>query len=181
VEYLGMSSMEAPVETLEFMVLGEPTPEGSTRAFYIKKLDRTVTTHQNKKELGAWRNRVATEAQHALEGREWTSDSCSAYIVEVEFVLSRPASVPVHRRIHPIVKPDIDKLVRAINDALTGILFADDCQVVSLSVRKTYNDSRRAGAYIAVSRYGNQSKQCRRAKRTKKVQVEDEVDDPRDD
>jgi Holliday junction resolvase RusA-like endonuclease len=173
--------MEAPLETLEFIVLGEPTPEGSTKAYYIKKLDRTVTTHQNKKELGAWRNRVATEAQRALECREWTSDSCSAYVVEVEFVLSRPASVPAHRRIHPIVKPDIDKLVRAINDALTGILFADDCQVVSLSVRKSYNDVQRVGAYIAVSRYGNRSEVCPRGKRVTKGQVEDTADDPRDD
>jgi hypothetical protein len=75
--------------------------------------------------------------------------------------------------------------VRAINDALTGILFVDDCQVVSMSVSKDYGDERRPGAYIVVSRYTNQKE---RAKKTrKKAQPKEEVsaecpcDDPRDD
>lgn len=35
-------------------------------------------------------------------------------------------------------KPDIDKLCRAVLDALTGILYHDDAQVVSLSASKRY-------------------------------------------
>jgi Holliday junction resolvase RusA-like endonuclease len=170
------------VETISFAVLGEPTPEGSTRAYYIKALDRTVTTHQNKKGLQAWRNRVATEAQRALEDREWKCDCASAYKVDVEFVLSRPPSVPEHRRIHPTVKPDIDKLVRAINDALTGILFIDDCQVISMAMSKEYCDERRAGAYVTVFRYPNQSEKPKKGrKRPAPAPAEDSPgDDPRD-
>lgn len=173
------------METITITVLGEPSPEGSTRAFYLKKLNRTVTTHQNQKSLEAWRNRVATEAQRALEGREWTSDCASAYIVDVDFVLSRPPSVPEHKRLHPIVKPDIDKLVRAINDALTGILFIDDCQVVSMKVSKDYSDDRRPGAYIVVSRFQNQVERPKRAKKKAPKAVppleECACEDPRDD
>ena len=33
---------------------------------------------------------------------------------------------------------DVDKLSRAALDALTGIVYADDCQVVELRVRKVY-------------------------------------------
>lgn len=176
-----MSTFENPVEELSFVVLGEPTPEGSTRAYYIKALDRTVTTHQNKKSLEAWRNRVATEAQRALEGRDWKCDSASAYSVNVDFVLSRPASVPEHRRLHPTVKPDIDKLVRAINDALTSILFVDDCQVVSMTMTKGYSDERRAGAYIKVCRYPNQCERPKKARKKAAPPVEEEpYDDPRD-
>lgn len=174
-------TFENPVETLSFVVLGEPTPEGSTRAYYIKALDRTVTTHQNKKGLEAWRNRVATEAQRALEGREWGCDSASAYSVSVDFVLSRPASVPEHRRMHPTVKPDIDKLVRAINDALTSILFSDDCQVVSMTMSKEYSDERRSGAYITVCRYPNQTERPKKARKKAPPPAEDlTCDDPRD-
>jgi Holliday junction resolvase RusA-like endonuclease len=175
-------TFENPLETITFVVLGEPTPEGSTRAYYIKALDRTVTTHQNKKGLQAWRNRVATEAQRALEGREWNCDCTSAYSVGVDFVLSRPPSVPEHRRIHPTVKPDIDKLVRAINDALTGILFIDDCQVVSMTMSKDYSDEHRAGAYVTVSRYPNQSEKPKKGrKRAERLTAEDPpCDDPRD-
>jgi Holliday junction resolvase RusA-like endonuclease len=176
--------LDNPVETLSFVVLGEPTPEGSTRAFYIKALDRTVTTHQNKKGLEAWRNRVATEAQRALEGKDWKCDGASAYSVNVDFVLSRPPSVPEHRRVHPIVKPDIDKLVRAVNDALTSILFVDDCQVVSMTMTKDYCDERRAGAYITVSRFQNQKDRPPRSRKKAKTEVgpieDPPCDDPRD-
>ncbi|MDW5563539.1 MAG: RusA family crossover junction endodeoxyribonuclease [Methanomassiliicoccus sp.] len=179
-----LRALENPVETLSFVVLGEPTPEGSTRAYYIKALDRTVTTHQNKKGLQAWRNRVATEAQRALDGREWKCDPCSAYSVSVDFVLSRPPSVPEHRRLHPTVKPDIDKLVRAINDALTGILFSDDCQVVAMSMSKDYCDERRAGAYVTVCRYPNQIERPKRSRKKAEVSVpkaeEEPCEDPRD-
>ena len=146
-------------DSIAFHVLGEPSPEGSTRSFYIPKLNRTVTTHQNQSALNAWRNRVATEAQNMLNGREWTSDATSSYSVEVVLVLPRPPSVARHKRIRPIVKPDIDKLLRAINDALTGILWPDDCQVTSAYGRKEYVDehdiARAPGAYIYVQRRPN--------------------------
>ena len=100
----------------------------------------------------------------------------------MEFVLSRPPSVPEHRRIHPTVKPDIDKLVRAINDALTGILFIDDCQVISMAMSKEYCDERRAGAYVTVFRYPNQSEKPKKGrKRPAPAPAEDSPgDDPRD-
>jgi hypothetical protein len=38
----------------------------------------------------------------------------------------------------PAVKPDLDKCIRALNDALTGILWVDDGQVVGVSAKKLY-------------------------------------------
>jgi len=43
-------------------------------------------------------------------------------------------------RVDPCVRPDVDKLSRALMDALTGVAYADDGQVVALSVRKIYAD-----------------------------------------
>ena len=40
----------------------------------------------------------------------------------------------------PGVKPDIDKLARALCDALTGIAFADDSRIVTLTAEKRYVD-----------------------------------------
>ena len=36
---------------------------------------------------------------------------------------------------------DIEKLCRSVSDALTGVLFDDDSQVVELHARKLYSDS----------------------------------------
>jgi DivIVA domain-containing protein len=71
---------------------------------------------------------------------------------------------------------------RAINDALTGILFTDDCQVVSMSMTKGYSGDRRAGAYITVSRHLNQmEKPMKGRKRIASPVPEDPPgDDPRD-
>lgn len=37
--------------------------------------------------------------------------------------------------------PDLDKLVRALGDALTGIVYRDDAQIVDLGVTKIYGQN----------------------------------------
>lgn len=55
--------------------------------------------------------------------------------MQLTFRLTAPKSV---RREHPTVRPDLDKLVRAVLDALTGLAYKDDSQVVSIQASKTY-------------------------------------------
>ncbi|MCR4339570.1 MAG: RusA family crossover junction endodeoxyribonuclease [Gemmatimonadaceae bacterium] len=38
----------------------------------------------------------------------------------------------------PTTKPDADKLTRALLDALTGVAYVDDSQVVHLGIRKEW-------------------------------------------
>lgn len=44
------------------------------------------------------------------------------------------------RQIRPTVKPDVDNCAKSILDALNGIAYVDDNQIVSLSARKYYTD-----------------------------------------
>jgi crossover junction endodeoxyribonuclease RusA len=126
-------------DTIEFFVAGEPVPQGSTKSFYIKKLDRVVTTHTNKN-TEAWRQRIATEAQHVDQFRDasfYTDDKMCGYKIILDFYMSRPKSTP--KRVHLDTKrPDLDKLVRAVLDGITGVLIADDSQVVGISANKSY-------------------------------------------
>jgi crossover junction endodeoxyribonuclease RusA len=57
--------------------------------------------------------------------------------VVLEFTFRKPKGAP-KRRTWPVVKPDIDKLIRATLDSLSGILYADDAQVVQVSSDKIY-------------------------------------------
>jgi crossover junction endodeoxyribonuclease RusA len=57
--------------------------------------------------------------------------------VMLDFALQRPKSLPKRTSQH-LKKPDIDKLARAVLDALTGILYRDDSEVVRLDVTKRY-------------------------------------------
>lgn len=74
--------------------------------------------------------------------------------VDVTFIRRRPKTVPEHARKKGITQrqwdagatvalisfPDLDKLVRAAEDSMTGIVYHDDAQVVECHSRKRYAD-----------------------------------------
>ncbi len=141
-------------DLIEFFVAGEPVPQGSTKAFYIKKLERVVTTHTNVN-TEAWRNRIATEAQRANELRPlnfFCEDRRLGYEIGLDFVFIKPKSTPKKWR-HNTKRPDLDKLVRAALDAITDVLIPDDSQVVRISASKCYGEcDQNPGLHIYVRR-----------------------------
>lgn len=68
--------------------------------------------------------------------------------VDVDFTLSKPKSKPKWK-LYPDVKPDLDKLVRAVFDSLSGIIWKDDSLVCELSASKIYGDNPGADIYIS--------------------------------
>lgn len=115
------------VDTVSFFIEGVPVPQGSKTVSQSK--GRAWLRDANAKRLKPWRHVVATHADLGV-----TFD-CPV-TVTLSFVLPRPSRPrwPV-----PAVKPDIDKLTRAILDGLTdGGLLADDARVVDLHVTKRY-------------------------------------------
>lgn len=45
-------------------------------------------------------------------------------------------------------KPDIDNVVKAVLDALNGVAYRDDTQVIELHVRKSYSEKPRVEVCI---------------------------------
>lgn len=127
-----------------FRVPGCPMPKGSMRAFVHG--GRAVMTNADPR-TGKWQKRVSAEAVKAFELRE---PHLGAVTVEVEFRLPRPASVNERRRPLPCVKPDADKLIRVILDALTGVAYEDDGQVVEIHIRKRYTEPGYECAWVRV-------------------------------
>jgi len=150
-EYVSYEERFDP-DTIEFFVAGDPVPQGSTKAFYIKKLERVVTTHTNAN-TESWRNRIATEAQHTNELRPqsfFTDDRRMGYEVSLEFVFNRPKSTPKKWRLNT-KRPDLDKLVRAVLDGITSILIPDDSQVVRICAGKCYGEADQSpGLHICI-------------------------------
>lgn len=124
---------------LEFEVYGHPEPQGSTRAFIPKGWNRAIIT-ANSPKLKPWRQEVTGAAINVMAGREPVT---SAVEICVDFFFDRPKSVK-KSVIHKTTKPDIDKLARAILDALTGVVFKDDSQVIRLSATKQFGIPERA-------------------------------------
>lgn len=113
---------------ITFFVAGVPTPQGSMKAFVVK--GHAVMTSSNRN-LADWRRLIADTAQaHAqmLEG---------PIKLNVGFILPRPKSLPKKVTWH-LKKPDLDKCIRAVCDSLTGIMFQDDSQVVTIEATKSY-------------------------------------------
>ena len=81
-----------------------------------------------------WQEDVAWAAQEAMT-RTRTPRFAGAVQVTVSFYLPRPKTV---RDIYPVKKPDLDKLIRCVGDALTGVAYTDDNQVVSIAAQKRY-------------------------------------------
>lgn len=119
---------------ITFTVYGIPQSQGSTRAFIPKGWKRAIITSDNPKNKG-WRQLVAEGASRALDG--YRSQSQGAVRLQVDFYLPRPKGLPKKVRRH-LKKPDIDKLVRSVSDALTGVVWRDDSQVVEVHARKHY-------------------------------------------
>lgn len=130
------------VQVLRLFVAGTPVPQGSKKGYVVGR--RAVIVDDNKEELTAWRAQVSTAAK-VLHRDE--VDASSAFAVVLEFGMPRPKSVT---RELPTVRPDLDKLTRALLDALTGRVWKDDAQVVRLVIDKAYSE--RPGVEIRVGR-----------------------------
>ena len=119
------------MRTVTFEVIGIPRPQGSIRAYTPKGWTRPILKHDNPETKG-WKQLVAEQAQAvAVEVFE------GPITIALRFYLPRPQSLP-RKVTHHVKKPDLDKLVRCVNDALTGVLYRDDSQIVDLFAAKVY-------------------------------------------
>jgi crossover junction endodeoxyribonuclease RusA len=118
--------------SVSFQVIGKAEPKGSTRAFVPKGWTRPIITSANPKAKG-WQQLVSEQAQTVAQDGLFMGP----VLLAVTFHLPRPQSLP-KRLVHHTKKPDLDKLVRNTKDALKGVLYGDDAQVVEVRARKVY-------------------------------------------
>lgn len=133
---------------LVFTVFGVPQPKGSTRAFMPKGARFPIVTSANPKNKN-WQQLVAEAASRELNGTGTLLEG--PVELRVAFFLPRPQSLKKSITAH-LKKPDLDKLVRSVKDALTQVVWRDDSQVVLISARKEYaaaSDSPRAVIEVA--------------------------------
>jgi crossover junction endodeoxyribonuclease RusA len=126
---------------LDVFVRGLPQPKGSMRPW---RIGEKIVVTSAAKGLKGWQSAVSFVLQSAWSGPVMAG----AVSVELTFHLLKPRSVP-KRRVWPVVKPDIDKLARAVLDGMTGIVFRDDAQVCILLVNKVYADE--AGVRVSAA------------------------------
>lgn len=129
---------------ISIFVRGIPITKGSVKPF----LSARGKTFADDARLGAWSDTVAWQVKAALARAQ---QACADLPMELRllFVLPRevltrptlkhPAGRTVtHERAYPDIAPDLDKLDRAVGDALNRIVYKDDGRVVARSSAKIY-------------------------------------------
>lgn len=113
----------------------------------------TQVVPDNAAELGRWRNKV-TELAKLAAGPDWPSRRRDPMHLTCRFLLPMPASRPAYVRKRGIglcaVKPDLDKLLRAIGDGLTdaGVIFDDSHIVKGGQIKYEVANHRLCGAEV---------------------------------
>lgn len=133
---------------LSLVVLGRPVPAGSKRGFPIRgkggKVHVSVVDANAKTK--PWQAQVRSEAGEQTQGRPLERGPLG---VKVRFYMARPKGHFGKRGLrpsappYPAVKPDATKLWRAVEDALEGIVYANDAQIVQQDIAKLYGEPER--------------------------------------
>lgn len=117
-----------PFTGVAFTVRGTPAPQGSKR-----HVGHGVMVESGGDKLRTWREDVKHAAVDAMNGALPFDGPLELLVT---FVLPRPMSV---KREYPHVRPDLSKLVRSTEDAMTAAgVYRDDAQIVDMHVRKVY-------------------------------------------
>jgi Holliday junction resolvase RusA-like endonuclease len=129
---------------IEFFVPGQARPAGSKSAFKNPRTGQLIVTHANPK-TKEWMDSVKWHAMKHVGRMCLLTD---AICLKLTFLRQRPkgdygtgrndgvlkSSAPLHN----IKVPDLTKLTRCVEDALTGIIWKDDSQVIAQRTNKRY-------------------------------------------
>lgn len=137
-------------------VAGRPAPQGSKHARPIYRgkgtarvfTGKVVAVESSKDKVDLWRQDVRLVAE-----RLWRRAPLPGPVsLRIEFVMPRPASAPKRSTPPHIKRPDLSKLLRSTEDALTSAgVWTDDSVVTVAVISKRYAELDEApGAWVDV-------------------------------
>jgi Holliday junction resolvase RusA-like endonuclease len=136
------------MQGLKFTVYCTPVPQGSKRGWVVPGKNgakpRAIIADDNNK-TKPYRQMVtqtirSVMQQYSVEA-PWAIKHTPVRL-GLRFYFLKPPSAK-KSRFCPVVKPDLDKLIRSTMDSMTGMVFVDDAQVVELEVSKHYGTPER--------------------------------------
>ena len=126
---------------ITFTVYGQAQPAGSKTAGRSKSGKMFV--RDSAKNSRPWKTEVAKTAAGAMNGDGLLDGALELSVI---FTVPRPKGHYGVRGLrpsapkHPTVRPDVTKLLRAVEDACTGIVWRDDSQIVAQHAVKRYGE-----------------------------------------
>lgn len=99
----------------------------------------------------AWKQYLAGVAHNAvvdydrvsrsMESEPWAFHLHMPMRLNLTFVMPTPQRWKHDDRQWHIIRPDLDNLMKAFQDAMTGVVWHSDCQVVEVRARKVYTST----------------------------------------
>lgn len=143
-------------EPIYFYIAGIPAPGGSKRAFALRKggvlTGRVAMVDAGGQRTKDWRQACVTFAHEHRPPEPFRGP----LRVDFRFVMPRPkyhfrkdGTLIPSASTHHVGKPDRTKLTRSTEDAMKGILWADDSQIVQGETIKEYGAQ--PGCHITVT------------------------------
>ena len=141
---------------MKIIVYGEPGAQGSKRFLRTTATGKGIMV-ENSAKVEPWRQDVKQAAEAVLESLGRPSPFQGAVMVRMVFTFLRPTSVKRAKRPYPSVTPDLSKLCRSTEDALTSAgVWRDDALVTEyVRLAKVYANEDpdaldRSGALIVI-------------------------------
>ena len=132
---------------VRFRVEGAPRPKGSWRHVGAGRVISAA------KGLDAWERAVRQAAQHAMVVPRVSGDALQ---VTLCFRMPRPACREAD--VWHATRPDLDKLIRAVLDAMSGIVYDDDAQICWVNALARYEDETMSpGVAVTVTLMGEET------------------------
>lgn len=156
---------------ISLIAYGLPQPGGSKGAFALRRKDGSIVTRPGgapiinvvdaNPKAKEWKQAVAWAARAAYKGQLLSGP----LVVSMAFYRPRPKSHWKADRskgmtktggesIAPTSKPDVLKLARAAEDALTGVLWVDDAQIVTELIEKYWGEPARVEIRVSEVKKG---------------------------
>lgn len=137
------AEVEKQAEEISFFVAGTPVPKGSMRSLINPKTMRAVTFGV-KKDIRVWQDTVSTLVYSVAPAHPWPGP------IGLQAIFHVPRKANHFRKngtLKPnaptwcFVRPDGDKYLRCLKDALSRIVYIDDGQVALTDLRKIYSST----------------------------------------
>jgi Holliday junction resolvase RusA-like endonuclease len=133
---------------VSFEIPGNPVAKGRARAF--KRVN--YIAHYTPEKTVNYENLVKMVAMQDMKGKQLIAGPISM-VISLFFQIPESWSnkkrlSALNGTVRPTVKPDLDNCCKVVADALNGVVWHDDKQVVEVTVKKFYSDRPRANVSI---------------------------------
>lgn len=118
---------------LEFEINTKPVPQARPRFFVRYSGLKYIIGAYDPERCKAFKEAIAWHAKIITIEKGLKEPVKNPVIMSLTFQMGERRKEKFHTG-----KPDIDNLAKAVKDALKGIIYCDDCQIVETHLKKTY-------------------------------------------